>query len=260
MMFGRVNSPVNFQTTKQKLASLAGLIWMVGQPAIALPLAQMSLAQRGVPLKPPVLPTQTSQPQNLQPQNLQPQNLQPQNLQPQNLQPQNLQPKTPQPQASTTVQQYQAAGVTFSAPAGFSPLQPLGGETVGIIFPAAAAQTRHVSVRLADLSPTARGIASLSPRDLAEYARFNFFGISNPPQQTQTRRFLGQSVTGDILMQSNRNGGTSYIEFYIVPLSEQRQVAIAFEVDTELPLSLLENTIKTVTESLRELPSKKKRR
>lgn len=235
MIFGRVNSPVNFPTTKQKLASLAGLIWIVGQPAIALPLAQMSLAQRGVPLKPPVLPAQTAQPQTTQPQ-------------------------TAQPQKSTAAQQYQAAGVTFTAPAGFSTLQPLGGETVGIIFPAAAAQTRHVSVRLADLSPTARGIASLSPRDLAEYARFNFFGISNPPQQTQTRRFLGQSVTGDILMQSNRNGGTSYIEFYIVPLSEQRQVAIAFEVDTELPLSLLENTIKTVTESLRELPSKKKRR
>lgn len=235
MIFGRVNSPASFQTTKQKLASLAGLIWIVGQPAIALPLAQMPLAQRGVPLKPPVLPAQTAQPQTTQPQ-------------------------TAQPQKSTAAQQYQAAGVTFTAPAGFSPLQPLGGETVGIIFPAAAAQTRHVSVRLADLSPTARGIASLSPRDLAEYARFNFFGISNPPQQTQTRRFLGQSVTGDILMQSNRNGGTSYIEFYIVPLSEQRQVAIAFEVDTELPLSLLENTIKTVTESLRELPSKKKRR
>jgi hypothetical protein len=71
---------------------------------------------------------------------------------------------------------------------------------------------------------------------------------------------LGQSVTGDVLMQSNSNGGMSYIEFYLVPLSAQRQLAIAFETDTELPVSVLEQTIQTVTESLRELPGKKRRR
>jgi hypothetical protein len=203
------------------LASLVGLSCIMLQPAIARP-----SSSQGMPLRPPIVPTVPAQP----------------------------------PQAPSGPQQYQAAGVSFTAPAGFSALQPLGGETVGIIYPAAAAQSRHVSVRLADLSPTQRGIASLSPADLSEYARFNFFGITNRPQQKQTRRFLGQSVTGDVLMQSNANGGMSYIEFYLVPLSAQRQLAIAFETDTELPVSVLEQTIQTVTESLRELPGKKRRR
>ncbi len=208
------------------LASLVGLACMVLQPAIARP-----SSKQGVPLRPPIVPTVPAQPPQA--------------------------PSGPQPSGP---QQYQAAGVSFTAPAGFSALQPLGGETVGIIYPAAAAQSRHVSVRLADLSPTQQGIASLSPADLSEYARFNFFGITNRPQQKQTRRFLGQSVTGDVLMQSNSNGGMSYIEFYLVPLSAQRQLAIAFETDTELPVSVLEQTIQTITESLRELPGKKKRR
>lgn len=205
-----------------RLASLVGLAYIMVQPAIARP-----PSQNGLPLRPPIIPTAA--------------------------------PAQP-PQPSSGPQQYQTAGVTFTAPAGFSPLQPLGGQTLGIIYPATAAQSRHVSVRLADLSPGQRGMTSLAPSDLSEYARFNFFGITNPPQHKQTRRFFGQPVTGDVLMQSNSNGGMSYIEFYLVPLSAQRQFAIAFETDTELPVSLLEQTIQTVTESLRELPSKKKRR
>jgi hypothetical protein len=208
------------------LLGLAGLVCIMVQPAIARP---PTASPNGIPLRPPIIPT--AAPVQSSPKNL---------------------PSDPQ--------QYQVAGVAFTAPPGFSTLQPLGGETVGIIFPAAAAQTRHVSVRLADLNPAQRGIASLPPADLLEYARFKFFGITNPPQQKQIRRFFGQSVTGDVLMQPNRNGGMSYIEFYLVPLSAQRQLAIAFETDTELPVALLEQTIQTVADSLRELPSKKKRR
>jgi hypothetical protein len=217
----------NVQVEKQigGLAGLVGLACTMLQPAIARP-----PSRNGIPLRPPVVPTAV--PANI--------------------------PAQAQPSASP--QQYQTAGVVFTAPAGFSPLQPLGGETVGIIYPAAAAQSRHVSVRLADLDPAKQGMASLAPSDLSQYTRFNFFGITNQPQQKQTRRFFGQPVAGDVLMQSNPNGGTSYIEFYLVPLSAQRQLAIAFETDTELPISVLEQTIQTVTGSLRELPSKRKRR
>jgi hypothetical protein len=223
MIFQRKTIQVQRQIAEA--AGLSALVCLMLQPAIARP-----SSQNGIPLRPPIVPATvpTAVPAQAQP------------------------PSGPQ--------QYQTAGVTFTAPAGFSPLQPLGGETVGIIYPAAAAQSRHVSVRLADLDPAKQGIASLTPSDLSQYARFNFFGITNQPQQKQTRRFLGQAVAGDVLMQSNSNGGMSYIEFYIVPLSAQRQLAIAFETDTELPVSVLEQTIQTVTESLRELPSKKKRR
>jgi hypothetical protein len=159
-------------------------------------------------------------------------------------------------------QQYTTQGVIFETPPGFSPLKPMGGQTVGVIFPTAAAQSQHVSVRLLEIQPATLGIAALGPRELATYVRFNVLGITTTPRYHQTRQFLGQAVTGDVLMQA-KNGNMSYLEFYLVPMSLDRQLAIAFETDTELPVAVLEQTIQTVSTSLREDPAlnkKKKRR
>lgn len=159
----------------------------------------------------------------------------------------------PSPDLASQRQQYQTQGVIFETPPGFSPLQPLGGKTIGVIFPEAAAQTRHVSVRLLEIQPSALGISALGPRELSEYVRFSFWGLTNSPQSQKTRRLMGQSVTGDVLMQP-KNGGMSYMEFYLVPLTQERQLAIAFETDTELPVGILEQTIQTVSATLREDP------
>jgi hypothetical protein len=169
-------------------------------------------------------------------------------------------PITSTPSQTVTQQrQYQTQGVIFEAPPGFSDVQPLGNQTVGIVFPATALQTRRLTVRLAEFNPAAIGMALLEPRELSEYARYSFFGITTTPTTHKTRRFLGQDVTGDILMQS-QNGATTYLEFYVVPLSLQRRLCIAFEADTELPVSLLEQTIQTVANSMREVPPSKKRK
>jgi hypothetical protein len=162
--------------------------------------------------------------------------------------------QVPHPQISRT--QYQTQGVIFEAPPGFSDLKPLGGKTVGIVLP--SGQARPVSVRLAELKPDTLGMATLEPREFAEYARYSFFGITATPKQHKIRRFLGQDVTGDVLIQSN-NGSATYLEFYVVPLTLGRQLAIAFETDTELPVYLLEKTIQTVAKSMREIPPKAKR-
>jgi hypothetical protein len=165
----------------------------------------------------------------------------------------------PLPVPGTQRQQYQAQSVIFETPLGFSPLQPLGGKTVGVIFPAAAIQTRHVAIRLLELQPSALGISALGSQELSEYVRFSFWGITTAPQSHRTRRFMGQDVVGDVLMQP-KNGGMSYLEFYLVPLTLERQLAIAFETDTELPVALLEQTIQAVSGSLREDPTLKTKR
>ena len=163
-------------------------------------------------------------------------------------------PSAPSPALATQRQQYKTQGMIFETPPGFSPLQPLGGKTMGVIFPTAAAQTRHVSVRLLEIQPSALGLSALSPRELSEYVRFSFWGLTTTPQSRQTRRLMGQNVTGDVLMQP-KNGGMSYLEFYLVPLTQERQLAIAFEADTELPVAILEQTIQTVCATLREDPT-----
>jgi hypothetical protein len=172
------------------------------------------------------------------------------------------QPTVPAVSPAPQRQQYITQGVIFETPPGFSPLKPMGGETVGVIFPAAAAQAQHVSVRLLEIQPETLGISALGPRELATYVRFNILGITTTPRYHQTRQFLGQAVTGDVVMQA-KNGSMSYLEFYLVPMSLDRQLAIAFETDTELPVAVLEQTIQTVCASLREDPTlnkKKKRR
>jgi hypothetical protein len=164
-------------------------------------------------------------------------------------------PSEPSPILANQRQQYQTQGVIFETPQGFSPLQPLGGKTVGVLFPAAAtAQMRHVSVRLLEIQPSTLGISTLGSRELSEYVRFSFWGLTTPPQSRQTRRLIGQNVTGEVLMQP-KNGGMSYLEFYLVPLTQERQLAIAFETDTELPVAILEQTIQTVCATLREDPA-----
>jgi hypothetical protein len=165
----------------------------------------------------------------------------------------------PPSQSALQPRQYQTQEVIFEAPSGFSDLQPLGNQTMGIIFPATALEPLRVSVRLAALKPAALGMESLAPQELAEYARYRFLGIASPPKSHKIRRVMGQEITGDILIQPN-NGTTTYLEFYLVPLSLQRQLVIAFEADTELPVYLLEQTIQTVTASLREVPLSKKQK
>jgi hypothetical protein len=64
---------------------------------------------------------------------------------------------------------------------------------------------------------------------------------------------------GEVLMQP-QSGSMSYLELYLVPLSQTRQLAIAFEADTELPVQLLERTIKTMESSLREDPKAKRKK
>jgi hypothetical protein len=173
---------------------------------------------------------------------------------------QDTSPLMPVSSPATQGQPYRIQGVIFEAPPGFSPLKPMGGETMGVIFPAAA-QTRHVSVRLLEIQPSDLGISALGPRELAEYVRFHVLGLTTPPRDHQTRRFMGQAITGDVLMQP-KNGSMSYLEFYLVPLTLDRQLAIAFEADTELPVALIEQTIQAVSASLREDPAfnKKKKR
>ncbi len=165
------------------------------------------------------------------------------------------QPQTSQPQ---TTAPYAAEGVIFEAPAGFSELKSLGNQTMGVVFPAAA-QERRVSVRLVELQPNQRGFSELGPGEWSNYVRFSYFGLTTPPQSRKARRFFGQEVLGDVIMRP-ANGSMAYLEFYLIPLTEERQLAIAFETDTELPIQWFEDTVNKVAATLREDPDLKRKR
>jgi hypothetical protein len=154
--------------------------------------------------------------------------------------------------------QYATPDITFATPPGFSPLQSGGSQTVKIVYNRAIAnQVRKAEVKFVVVDTQTIG---LEGAEWSDYVRFRHFGINGQPRERQTRTFMGQSVVGDIYYRSMPGGGTSYVEFYLVPLTQGRQLAIAFETDTELPLQVFEETIQTISSSLKEVPQKKKRR
>jgi hypothetical protein len=152
---------------------------------------------------------------------------------------------------------YSTPDITFETPQGFSPLQSGGAQTSKIVYNRAIAnQVRKAEVKFVVVDTQTIG---LDGPEWPDYVRFRHFGINGQPRERQTRTFMGQSVVGDIYYRPTA-AGTSYLEFYLIPLSQNRQLAIAFETDTELPLEVFEETIKTISTSLKEVPQKKKRR
>lgn len=154
---------------------------------------------------------------------------------------------------------YRTQGIIFETLPGFSDLQSLGGDTVGVVFPLGASPAHRVTVRMIVLDPNDLGVVRLGDRELAQYVRYRYFGLTDTATSPKVRRFMAQDVTGETLVQ-RQNGGLVYLEFYVVPLPQDRQLAIAFAADSELPVALLEQTIQSVATSLRPDPTFKYKR
>lgn len=153
--------------------------------------------------------------------------------------------------------QYSTPDITFEAPTGFSKLQPGGSQTAKIVYNQAIAnQVRKAEVRFVVLDTQEIG---LEGPEWPNYVRFRHFGINGQPAERKTRLFMGQTVIGDVYYMPSVEG-TAYLEFYLVPLADSRQLAIAFQTDLDMPLQVFEETVKSVSSSLKEVPQKKKKR
>lgn len=143
--------------------------------------------------------------------------------------------------------------VRFETPAGFSELQPLGRGTLGVVYPAAAlADHSQFVIRLAVLEGSS-AFSFLDAQELLSYVKYSFLGLNAPSQGWQRRQVWGQVIQGEILMQPSHRGMFT-TELYVVPLSSGRQLILAFEADTQLPLRQVETVITTVITTLVEVP------
>ncbi|HEY9825931.1 MAG TPA: hypothetical protein V6D19_10815, partial [Stenomitos sp.] len=122
-----------------------------------------------------------------------------------------------------------------------------------------ASPAHRVTVRMAAIEPDGLGLTRLGARELSEYVRYRYFGLTETAAYPRVRRFMSQDVTGETLVQRQNNAAV-YLEFYLVPLPQGRQLAIAFSADSELPVALLEQTIQSVATSLRPDPTFKHKR
>jgi hypothetical protein len=153
--------------------------------------------------------------------------------------------------------QYSTPDITFEAPTGFSKLQSGGSQTAKIVYNQAIDnQVRKAEVRFIVVDTQTIG---LEGPEWPNYVRFRHFGINGQPAQRKTRLFMGQTVVGDVFYMPSPEG-TAYLEFYLVPLENNRQLAIAFQTDLNLPLQVFEETVKSISTSLKEVPQKKKKR
>lgn len=145
-------------------------------------------------------------------------------------------------------QVHQARGLIFETPTGFSEVQALKNDTVGVV-----SDDQRITVRLMPLTPDTLSFLNMEDAELINYVKYFFLGINAPSSNYPQRRFFGRTVTGELQLQRNQRGFTT-TEIYLVPLAAGHKVAIAFEADDQLPISNVEEAINTVAQSLREDP------
>ena len=155
------------------------------------------------------------------------------------------------------VQVYAGGGFIFETPVGFSDLKPIGDAGFGVLYPATAAKgSQRLLITLVDLRVEDLVLLRMDEEQLFSYVKYLHFGLSGSAYQYQQRQFMGQALRGQVQVKSNQH----IVELYLVPLSDGSKLAVAFEIDPELPLMLVENTITAVTRSLREDPKAFKKR
>ncbi len=145
-------------------------------------------------------------------------------------------------------QTHQAAGLIFQTPTGFSEVQVLRNNTVGVV-----SEDQRLTIKMMPLAPETLAFLNMEGAELMNYVKYFFLGINSPSSNYPQRRFFNRSVTGELQIKRN-NRGFAMTEIYLVPLSAGHKVAIAFEADDLLPIMQVEETINTVAKSLQEDP------
>lgn len=143
---------------------------------------------------------------------------------------------------------HHARGLIFETPTGFSEVQALKNDTVGVV-----SNDQRITVRMLPLPPDTLSFLNMEDAQLINYVKYAFLGINAPSNNYPQRRFFEQTVTGELQIQRNQRGLIT-TEVYLVPLAAGHKVAIAFEADDQLPISQVEEAIDTVAQSLREDP------
>jgi hypothetical protein len=143
---------------------------------------------------------------------------------------------------------HKAAGLIFETPAGFSEVQALKNDTVGVV-----SDNQRITVRLMPLAPDTLSFLNMEDAELMNYVKYFILGINAPSTNYPQRQFFDRPLTGELQLQRHQAGFTT-TEIYLVPLSAGHKVAIAFEADDQLPIMQVEETINTVAQSLQEDP------
>lgn len=151
-----------------------------------------------------------------------------------------------QPQRQT----HAANGLIFETPVGFSQVKSLGNDTVGVV---AQKGSRKLRIRMATLGAEWLELLNMEDEELLGYVKTTYLGINTPAREYHQRRFLGQTLTGE-LQYKRTSRGYNIVEIYLVPLSDGSKVMLALEADTYLPLPHVEYAFRTVSRTMREDP------
>ena len=150
-------------------------------------------------------------------------------------------------------------GVTFLAPQGFSEVRALSRQTRGIVYSPSGRETPDIIIRLAELESDPDSWVQFNTQEERSYAKYLLLGGNPPSEAFSQRTFFGKSLLGESQTRRSRSG-YRYTEIYVLPLESGRKLAIAFDADTLVPIQTVEKAFNTVSESLKEQPSKKKKK
>jgi hypothetical protein len=145
--------------------------------------------------------------------------------------------------------------ITFQTPLAFSAPQKLGLDAVVMVHPPESAPGKgQMEIILVAVPKDLQESLGKKDDEIRNYVKGTFLASTLPATRSTARSFLGKKVAGEGQAVSIPKKGE--LEFYLVPLADGDQVAVAFKWDAAFPKDKADSVITKVAESFKEMQGK----
>jgi hypothetical protein len=152
---------------------------------------------------------------------------------------------------SELVYKYEVLGLNFATPLEFSEPIEVGLDAQQLLYPASS-ELGNETLRILIVRFSSEAQQNIQPEiSLLEYVKGVFLGIPNLTGESKEREFLGQMVTGEVIMTDFPQ--KRELEIYLLELSNNDQVAIIFESSDNIATEIKEKMINSISTSLTTL-------
>jgi hypothetical protein len=143
--------------------------------------------------------------------------------------------------------------VAFEAPVAFSPPQEIGMDAVALLHPPDSALGKaQMEIALVGVPKEMQESFGNNDTELMNYLKTTFMATGEPAEKKVERTFLGAKVVGDA--QSNTIPKETWLELYLVTLSDGDKIAVGFTRDAAMPQEAAESIVDLAARTFKEVP------
>jgi hypothetical protein len=151
--------------------------------------------------------------------------------------------------------EHQWEKIGFQTPLAFSAPQKLGLDAVVMMHPPESGLGKgQMEITLVAVPKDLQESLGKKDEEIRKYVKGTFLASTLPATRSPERSFLGKKVVGEGQAVSIPKKGE--LEFYLVPLADGDQMAVAFKWDAAFPKDKAESVIAKVAQSFKETKGK----